>query len=114
MKNNHDFELSLLKIFIACFPDELLQRYRPIADFLSEYKSVTMADIVPVLDEYLPDERNYFDTICGLVSTMSEAEKETFYEPIQVLVAINSRYYETPGERNLVKYKLSKIFGKEI
>jgi hypothetical protein len=112
--NKEEFEITLLKIFIACFPDELLQRYRPIADFLSEYKSVTMHNVGAVLDEYLPDERNYFDTICGLISTMSVAEKEKFYEPIQILVAINSRYYETPGERNLVKYKLSKIFGKEI
>lgn len=108
------FEITVLKIFIACFPDELLQRYRPIADFLSEYKSVTMADIGAVLDEYLLDERKYFDTICEIVNSMTSEEKETLYEPIQILVTINSRYYETPGERNLVKYKLAKIFNKEI
>lgn len=45
---------------------------------------------------------------------MSVAEKETYYEPIQILVPINSRYYETPGERNLVKFILVKIFNKEI
>ncbi len=112
--NKDKFEITLLKIFIACFPHELLQRYRPIADFLSEYKSVTMADIGAVLDEYLPDERNYFDTICEMVNSMSLAEKVTFYKPIQILVAINCRYYETPGERNLVKFKLAKIFNKEI
>jgi hypothetical protein len=31
--NKDKFEITLLKIFIACFPDVLLQRYRPIADF---------------------------------------------------------------------------------
>lgn len=112
--NKEKFEITVLKIFIACFPDELLQRYRPIADFLSEYKSVTMDDIGAVLDEYLPNERKYFDTICELVNAMTSEEKEKFYEPIQILVAINSRYYETPGERNLVKFKLAKIFNKEI
>ncbi len=66
------------------------------------------------VDEYLPDERNYFDTICEMVNSMSLAEKVTFYQPIQILVAINSRYYETTGERNLVKFKLAKIFNKEI
>ena len=40
--NNEKFEITLLKIFISCFPDELLQKYRSIADFLYEYKSVTM------------------------------------------------------------------------
>lgn len=112
--NKEKFEITVLKIFIACFPDELLQRYRPIADFLSEYKSVTMDDIGAVLDEYLPDERKYFNTICEFVNLMTPEEKETLYEPIQILVTINSRYYETPGERNLVKFKLSKIFNKEI
>lgn len=62
--NKAEFEITVLKNFIACFPDELLQRYRPIADFLSEYKSVTMSDIGAVLDEYITDERKYFDTIC--------------------------------------------------
>jgi hypothetical protein len=112
--NKEKFEITVLKILIACFPEELLQRYRPIADFLSEYKSVTMADIGAVLDEYLPDERKYFNTICEFVNLMTSEEKETFYGPIQILVAINLRYYETPGERNLVKFKLSKIFNKEI
>jgi hypothetical protein len=51
-----------------------------------------MADIGAVLGEYLPDETNYFDTICEMVNSMSLTEKVTFYEPIQILVAINSRY----------------------
>ncbi len=45
---------------------------------------------------------------------MNSEEKETFYEPIQILMATNSIYYEAPGERNLVKFKLAKIFNKEI
>ena len=49
--NKAKFEITLLKIFITCFSEELLQRYLPIADFLTEYKSVTMADIGTVLDE---------------------------------------------------------------
>jgi hypothetical protein len=112
--NEDKFEILLLKIFVACFPDELLQRYRPIADFLSEYKSVTQDDMGAVLDEYLPNERKYFDAICEFVNLMTPEEKETFYKPIEILVAINSRYYETPGERNLVKFKLAKIFNKEL
>ena len=41
-------------------------------------------------------------------------DKEKIYNSLEILVAINYRYYETPGEHNIVIFKLAKIINKKI
>ncbi|RAR73733.1 hypothetical protein [Flavobacterium aciduliphilum] len=109
-----EFELNLLKILVACTPNELLLHYGAIGYFLLEYKTVTKEEILKVLNAYVPNERKYFNNIRETISLMPIDEQELLYKSAESLIAISSRHYETPGERNLVKFKLAKIFNKEI
>jgi hypothetical protein len=109
----HNFELNLLRILVACTPNEILLRYGTIGYFLLEYKTVTKEEILKVLNAYVPNERKYFNTIRETINTMSIEEQELLFNSAESLIAISSRHYETPGERNIVKFKLAKIFNKE-
>ena len=110
----HNFELNLLTILVACTPNEILLRYGAIGFYLLEYKTVSKEEILKVLNAYVPNERKYFNNIRETISKMSIEEQELLYSAVESLVAINSRHYETPGERNIVKFKLAKIFNKKI
>ncbi len=111
---NYNFELNLLRILVACTPNEILFWYDAIGYFFSEYKTVSKEEILKVLNAYVPNERKYFNTIRETINTMPMEEHEQLYNSAESLIAIRSWHYETPGERNLVTFNLYRIFNKEF
>ena len=102
-------DILFFKTYLSCFNEELLDRYKPLAQFMKDYPSVDREIVLKELELFLVSSDSYVKAVKDRCMKLNSDERVLLMDKLNVAIKSAVRHFEMPGEKAFVINNMQRI-----